>query len=150
MGWNDLVDTVERSLLQAGAILLIALCLALARQAQAWLSLHLAASQRAELDDIAQKALAWALVELQRHTPRLGTSPVVHTDPALQQHVIDMAIGYLRDHFPDAASRIRGETPSEEVMVERLRGVMTRTLPAVLARHLALTANPPPAPEKVS
>lgn len=130
------VGEIEAELLQGIAIVLLSLVTAGAKTLLARLKLSLTAAQRAELEEVAEKSLSWAVNKSLDEIRARGWDHVT-----VKGEIIDEAVTYCITRFWPTlkANKLKTNDPKLVTMIER-------KLPAAAALALA-TVQAIPAPE---
>jgi hypothetical protein len=136
------MNTIDLSQVESAVLSLlgsIALAFVIAALNYLTTRLHLSATaeQRAEMQEVASKSVAWAISTLDALIRSKGWD---HAE--VRDGVVAKAIGYAAAQFPDALKRA-GINPDSKVLTEQLSGIMERVFPTVAATLAASPATPP-------
>lgn len=137
---SGVIGQFELYLLQALAGVLLAVLIAVARILFKKLNVDLSASQRAALDEVAQKSMDAAVSTLTGEIKAKGWD-----HPDIKSAALNTAIAYAAQNFPGALKKEGIDPTNPEQLATKLQGIMERVfVPSTTAA--AKSPATPPAP----
>lgn len=117
------LSTLEADFLQGLAGLVLMFLLYLMQRGSAWLKIKLSDAQKAEMEDVAAKALTWGVTQSETLIKAKGWD---HAE--VQNAVVAAATRYAVTKFPDAIKRTGLDLSNPEATAASIQDVMTLDL----------------------